>query len=283
MAHKQRFRSDVQRQFDILGTPEVFATWSVDLGGPAFVGVFNAMREIVYDVPLFCLTYQREWNRIWSFMRGRLADVLLGGLRGWAFVVEYQNRGAPHVHCVLWTKRTLNELIEQNNQGGRLTIVSCDANPTDVDLRETVQRVQIHGHTENYCVRTRHDGGKYCRFMFPKPVSDCTRVVDNEVLYRRGEGDVMVNPYCPDLTRFCRSNTDFRLNVGPSAHLYISKYISKSEDKAEGSLKESGTCCFFGLGCILPHDILKTVNSTYKFQQQPFHNDLFCIVLYYVQ
>ncbi|KAK3804654.1 MAG: hypothetical protein JOS17DRAFT_667566, partial [Linnemannia elongata] len=64
-----------------------------------------------------------------------------------------QNRGSPHVHCVLWTKRTLDELIKQNNRGGRLTIVSWDANPTDVDLRAIVQRVQIHGHTENYCVR----------------------------------------------------------------------------------------------------------------------------------
>ncbi|KAF9116291.1 hypothetical protein BGX30_005980, partial [Mortierella sp. GBA39] len=72
-------------------------------------------------------------------------------------------------------------------------------------------------------------------------LSDYARVVDNKVLYRRGEGDVMVNPYCPDLTRFRRSNTDFHFNVGPSAHLYISKYISKSENKAEGSLKESGS------------------------------------------
>ncbi|KAF9080759.1 hypothetical protein BGX23_001727 [Mortierella sp. AD031] len=46
----------------------------------------------------------------------------------------------------------------------------------------------------------------------------------------------MVNPYSPDLTRYCRSNTDIRFNIVPRAHLYLSKYISKTDNKAEGSL-----------------------------------------------
>lgn len=137
IAYKQRFRSDVQTQFDSLGTPEIFGTWSVDLAGPAFAGVFDNRRGVVQDVPLFCVVYQQEWTRIWSFLRGRWSDVLLGGLRGWAFVVEYQNRGAPHVHFVLWSVRSLSELIEQNDKGGRDTIISCEAEPKDPELWES--------------------------------------------------------------------------------------------------------------------------------------------------
>ncbi|KAG9062867.1 hypothetical protein KI688_005174 [Linnemannia hyalina] len=184
IAHKQRFRSDVQAQFDTLGTPEMFGTWSVDL---------------IVERPMF--------------------------------------------HFVLWTVRSLAELIEQNNRGGRHTIISCDAEPEDLELREIVQRVQVHRHTEKYCVRYRQNDDKFCRFNFPKPICDSTCIKECEILYRRGPGDVMINPYNLDLSRYCRSNTDMRLrlNIGPRAHLYISKYISKVDDKSEGSLNVTGT------------------------------------------
>ncbi|KAF9139026.1 hypothetical protein BGX30_008463 [Mortierella sp. GBA39] len=90
--------------------------------------------------------------------------------------------------------------IEQNNQSGRHTIISCDAEPEDPELPEIVQRVQVHWHTENYCVRCQQNGEKFCRFSFPKPVCDSMCIKENEILY----GEDLATKYLkrPLQTRF---------------------------------------------------------------------------------
>ncbi|KAK3804826.1 MAG: hypothetical protein J3Q66DRAFT_270256, partial [Benniella sp.] len=125
--------------------------------------------------------------------------------------VEYQERGAPHVHYVLWTVKTFAQLIAQNNSGeAGQVIVSCSATPENEDLRILVERHQRHQHTANYCIRTNRDGVEYCRFGFEKPLSPRTIFdeVSGEVVYERHEGDQSINGYNPELLLFTQSNMD---------------------------------------------------------------------------
>lgn len=51
--------------------------------------------------------------------------------------------GSPHIHCVLWTEKTVEELIAQK-------IISCRTPDErfDSDLYQLVCRHQVHVHNE---------------------------------------------------------------------------------------------------------------------------------------
>jgi hypothetical protein len=36
----------------------------------------------------------------------------VGGVNDWSYVMELQERGSPHIHLVLWTGKTAEELME---------------------------------------------------------------------------------------------------------------------------------------------------------------------------
>jgi hypothetical protein len=241
--YKQQQRQDLLAMARRFGTPEIFGTWTVDLSGPGFTGTLGARQHhAIEDVPLFCLAYRREWKRMWRFISGKWATRILGGLRASAYVTEYQDRGAPHIHYVLWTKRPIEELVQQNNSPDpQVRIVMCELNPADLGLAGLVRRYQVHKHIQQYCGGTE-DGG--CRFNFPKEVSAHTKI-DTEhenIVYQRGPMDCWVNPYNMHLLKMSRSTMDMQLNVGRKTLSYICKYISKSEDllKAMVAARDGG-------------------------------------------
>lgn len=229
--YKQQQRQDLLAMARRFGTPEIFGTWTVDQSSPGFVGTLGPdLHHAVEDVPLFCTAYRREWKRVWKFISGNFATRILGGLRASAYVTEYQDRGAPHIHYVLWTKRPIEELVIQNNSPNpRDRIVTCALNPEDPELANLVRRHQVHQHVEQYCGGSDEGG---CRFNFPKDVSAST-TIDRErdqVVYERTQQDRWVNPYNMHILKMCRSTMDIQLNLGRRTLSYICKYISKSED-----------------------------------------------------
>jgi TPP-dependent trihydroxycyclohexane-1,2-dione (THcHDO) dehydratase len=145
------------------------------MASPNIAGTVGPQRDAAKDIPLFCLAYAREWNRIWTFIHEKWAKKQLRGLRAWCWVTEYQERGAPHVHFVLWTMKTLQQLIDQNNNGNpKDIIVSCAATSSDANLQTLINTHQIHQYRVDYCARERETGGCYCRFDFPREQSETT-------------------------------------------------------------------------------------------------------------
>lgn len=140
-AYKQELRQDILAMAHHFGTPEVFGTWTVNQLSPGFTGTLGRqLHRAMDDVPLFCKAYRREWDHIWKFIHGNWADRALGSLHASAWVTEYQDRGAPHVHYILWTKRSIDELIQQNNNADMHDrIVLCARNPPDPTLRNLVE------------------------------------------------------------------------------------------------------------------------------------------------
>ena len=90
--------------------------------------------------------------------------------------IEFQARGSPHAHCLLWVKnapkvdkesdKEVCDFVE-NYINGR---IPCDI-PENEELRSLVKRLQTHNHSP-FCrahVKAR------CRFNFPKP--PCPRTI----------------------------------------------------------------------------------------------------------
>lgn len=75
--------------------------------------------------------------------------------------MELQDRGSPHVHLVLWTGKSADELLAMPD----LVVAQIPQHADDEELYDLVLARQRHTCT-NYCHSPRTEG-QNCRFGFP--------------------------------------------------------------------------------------------------------------------
>jgi hypothetical protein len=87
--------------------------------------------------------------------------------------IEFQMRGSPHAHCLLWTSdgpdmssATDDEILKFFAK----KITGHLSTEQDSELHNLVNRLQRHSHS----VACRKKKTGQCRFNFPKPPSDRT-------------------------------------------------------------------------------------------------------------
>ena len=206
----------------------------------------------------------------------------LGEITDFFWRIEFQKRGSPHVHGLLWVKDAPDVLASCESEAGQRklaafvdkhiasTVISLDelakctcarcrakenngrleviarrppstalsSKGSQCDLARVVHRVQQHVCVSNS--RCRQKTGD-CRFGFPKPLRDVTRIevkkMDDgtpmtSVETRRN--NEATNNYCPMLLRSWRANMDIKL-VGNAygAAEYTAAYSSKAEPDSE--------------------------------------------------
>ena len=101
----------------------------------------------------------------------------LGEIVDYAIRIEFQARGSPHAHCVLWVKDAPQFQIDADNDICDFIdqYISCEIPREENKLKELVLLLQQHKHS-SYC--KRHNS---CRFDFPKPLSCKTIITKMEV------------------------------------------------------------------------------------------------------
>lgn len=87
---------------------------------------------------------------------------MVGGIKDWSYTIELQDRGSPHVHMVLWTGKSSDELLQHPS----LVSAQIPNQRDDPDLYALVTQLQIHN-CGNYCRREDNDPNHPCRFGFP--------------------------------------------------------------------------------------------------------------------
>lgn len=238
-SYRQRLRMKVQAMFEHFGVPQLFGTYTVNLGAPIYKETFKDGSPLL-DIPLFLKAYNKEWSRVWGYIHKTWAKKATGGVKAFVWVVEFQERGVPHVHYCLWTNHSIERMIENN-------VILAEAMPNGAtpaireELKTLVERHQTHRQPcSEYCRRsTTVSSSEKCRFGFPKPLCATTMFDRNmeQYTYRRQyRRDQYVNTYNPDLLRFCQSNMDIQYNTGSRALFYLSKYISKSGNTHTGAI-----------------------------------------------
>ena len=81
--------------------------------------------------------------------------------------IEFQNRGSPHAHCVLWVKNAPRFGEQPDSQVCKFIdkYISCSIPSEEGRLKDLVLALQKHKHS-TYCKRSGR-----CRFSFPHPPS----------------------------------------------------------------------------------------------------------------
>lgn len=185
---------------------------------------------------------------------------IFGDVKCYMFTVEWQKRGLPHVHMLLWLE---NKLVPSQID----TFISAEIpDPiNDPKLFNIVKTNMMHGpcgnmNPKNICMRRGR-----CSKMYPKVLSTKTFVANNGYpMYRRrsvenGGRTVHVRkhdldngwvvPYNPVLLRHFDAHINVEYCNDIKAIKYILKYINKGTDQAAISLeRELDEIKFFETG-----------------------------------
>ena len=185
----QRTFYDLLAMIRQLGTPTWFFTLSAaDMKWPDMIQIIARQYGVNYsDEDVAALSFDEKSNwlrrnpvtaarhfqyRLNSFFQDVLKSKAkpLGEIVDYAIRVEFQSRGSPHAHCVLWVKDAPKYGVDSNEDVCAFIdqYVSCAIPADDCKLKELLLMVQQHRHS-SYCKRN-----KRCRFNFPHPPSPST-------------------------------------------------------------------------------------------------------------
>ena len=233
------------------GRPDLFITFTCNPNWPEITqNLIDGQPSYVrHDI------VARVFNQKVKLLRNLLTnDEIFGATRCYMYSIEWQKRGLPHVHLLLW-------LVEkvQPSQIDSLISVEIPNEETDPILFNIVKKNMIHGpcgylNPKSPCMK---DGR--CTKGYPKNFiaeTQCDR--DGYPLYRRrklGEGgfsftlklrgqEVVIGnswvvPHCPLLSRLLNAHINVEYCHSVKSIKYICKYINKGSDQAVFGLQKN--------------------------------------------
>ena len=98
----------------------------------------------------------------------------LGNIADWFYRVEYQQRGSPHIHMLIWLEQAPTFGHDDDDVVTSFIdkIITCKKPDNDAELAHLVNR-QIHRH----CQTCRKKSKAECRFNFPQPPMKSTKIL----------------------------------------------------------------------------------------------------------
>lgn len=260
LAYWNKCKRDLFSMLAMLGPPTWFVTFSADEFGwiECLMSAGGLTREqaeqltqkqkedlIANNPDLVSKYFDHRWA---SFFRLILKSkhAPIGVIKDHFWRVEFQRRGSPHVHMLLWGAPIVHDNMTDVDKAEVAAwvarYISTQVPKQEGDLRDLVLRLQQHAHTPT-CTRTKKGKVKHCRFHFPRPQCERTRMVTPQdrglpkrTIYvtKRDAEDVHTNAYNPELLSAWRGNMDLQF-IG-STHgvvAYVCAYMTK--DEPEGS------------------------------------------------
>ena len=99
----------------------------------------------------------------------------LGKISDWLYRVEYQQRGSPHIHMLIWLEDAPKFQIDSDEAVTTHIdkIISCQKPVDNLELLNLVNR-QVHRHLH----KCRKNTTSKCRFNYPQPPMKQTRILN---------------------------------------------------------------------------------------------------------
>ncbi len=198
---------------------------------------FKARSKLLHDHPVVAARqFSRRFNALMKYLKKN--DKILGGkIIDYWYRVEFQKRGSPHIHMLVWIK---DAPAFNTPEGVQFIDNICTCNiPTDPKLRDLVLKLQTHRCTQT-CYKTLiNKTKKKCRFGYKLPVAEQTRILTEDELpknnnkfciFKRKEEEKSINVYNLELLIIWNANMDIQ-PVGTLYGIayYVSKYVAKEE------------------------------------------------------
>ncbi len=260
-AYWKEERSKLYSLIKMLGVPTFFMTLSADdmhwedsfmaagkITKEQLDTLDNASKQrLLFDKPdLVAEHFDHKFRYfLHHFLKG--PSMPLGRILDYWYRIEFQMRGSPHVHMLLW----IEGAPDVDTDAGKIAapsfidkyictrIPAANISEEQDQLRKLVKHVQQHTHK----VRDCGADGKKCRYKFPRPLSQKTRFRSGNIraernlpkyhlfVTKRESGDQMTNAYNPAVLLAWKANMDIQLVCSIYKTVdYICSYITKAEE-----------------------------------------------------
>jgi len=198
---------------------------------------FQQRSKLLHDCPVVAARqFCKRFKALMKYLSKN--DKILGGkIKDYWFRVEFQKRGSPHIHMLVWIE---GAPAFSTAEGVKFIDDICTCSiPTDEDLKKLVLRLQVHKCTQT-CYKTFMDKSKkHCRFGYLLPVSKETRILGADesknnnnkfCIFKRNENERNINVYNLELLKLWQANMDIQ-PVGSLYGIayYVAKYVAKEE------------------------------------------------------
>src|SRR6266404_4821023 len=173
---------------------------------------------------------------------------IMGDMAGYLYTIEYQKRGLPHAHIIIFLKPHA-KLCTPNQID---SLMSSEFPVDNPDLLELIKKFMVHGPCGQYKPNSPCMQGGTCTKGFPKPFMEHTTVTDDSYARTRRSNTgqtVQVGQHHLD-NRWVVCHSQYliwkyrcHINVESVASVkaikYIYKYVYKGHDR---TTMEFGTC-----------------------------------------
>jgi hypothetical protein len=216
-----------------------------------------------------------------------LQNHVLGVVEAYTWVVEFQRRGLPHLHMLLFVRKEDKPITPAKIDA---SVSACFPDAADADYFAAVTKHMVHppcGH-ENpkaYCMN-----GDMCRFKYPKELQDDTSLsVDGYAHYKRPFGRTVQltatrlvdNSVVVPHNRYLLCKYDCHLNVEASASIasvkYLFGYCHKGTPRALATITSNDEIKAFAEG-----RETSAADALWRFIGFPFHDQTPSVVRLHV-
>ena len=218
-----------------------------ELGPPLFL-TLSCAEYASADIEEYCCTEDPisvsiKFSAMFhTFFKIIIKGGALGKVDHYYIKTEYQARGAPHYHFLLWIHGAPVAGVDPPEKvlaWIEKRITYSQQQDKEPELYDLVTRYQMHK-CSAYCKKPKQSGTlfvKKCKFGFPRPVTQAVSTVWKTASKQRGnyhlkrtEDDVKIN-YNPLLLKVWKANMDIQYIAESTMALahYVSGYVTKAE------------------------------------------------------
>ena len=220
----------------ILGPPTFFITITEN---PKWheVAALNDQKDVSMNAVLLARIFQQKKRSLISYIKD---SKIFGKVKGLLWRDEYQKRGLPHCHLLLWTDFDTSDVDALDK------IITCrlpliDPNITNTEKTKMLKQLSKAFMTHSCTARCGGINGKCC-YGYPKSVQKETKIINDRIEFARNTGDEFIVPHCPKLLSLFRAHIDVEPVLSNSSIGYVLKYTTKNSDEGTLSFHEVKYC-----------------------------------------
>ncbi|XP_061398409.1 uncharacterized protein LOC133334127 [Musca vetustissima] len=247
--HMQEYTQDAMAYVRSYGRPDLFITFTCNPKWEEITSELSCGQTSAHRHDITARVFKQKLKSLMDFI---VKMHIFGETRCWMYSVEWQKRGLPHAHILIW----LVEKITPNLIDSVISAEIPDPN-NDPQLHDIVIKNMVHGpcgtiNPNSPCMVDGKCTKKYPRQLLKETISG----IDGYPLYRRRsveDGgktttvkarniDVDIDnrwivPYCPLLSKTFKAHINVEYCSSVKSIKYVCKYVNKGSDMAVFSFR----------------------------------------------
>ncbi|CAB3250348.1 unnamed protein product [Arctia plantaginis] len=219
----QEYIQDAMTYVRHYGRPDLFITFTCNPNWEEIQTLLLPGQQAIHRHDLTARVFKQKLKSLIDVI---VKYSIFGITRCWLYTIEWQKRGLPHAHILVWLKdRIRPEEIDQ--------IISAEIpDPlSDQELFDIVTKHMIHGPCGAFNMTSPCMENGKCKKKFPKPhTNDTITNIDGYPMYRRRSTENGGHTFTIRLPNF-PNQVEFD-NHSVKSIKYICKYVNKGSDLA---------------------------------------------------